>query len=143
MSAPARRVEVVTTIRAPRERVFDAWLTPERMARFLCAGNTRVDVIDVDPRVGGAFRIVMADDRGACEHRGRYVEIRRPERLQFTWSSAATGGADTDVTITFEPVPEGTKVTLVHLGLPDETTAQRHEGGWRSILAKCGGALDA
>ena len=40
--AATPRVEVTISIRAPQERVFDAWLTPDRLARFLCAGDTHV-----------------------------------------------------------------------------------------------------
>jgi len=131
------RVEVTTTIRAPRERVFDAWLDPARLSRFLCAGDTHVARIEVDARVGGAFRVVMAGERGESDHHGRYLEIARPARLRFTWKSAATSGADTDVTVTFEAIEGGTRVTLVHIGLPDAAAAARHENGWRSILDKC------
>jgi uncharacterized protein YndB with AHSA1/START domain len=137
------RVEVTTTIRADRERVFDAWLDPDRLARFLCAGDTHVARIEVDAHVGGEFHVVMAGERGEFDHRGRYVEIARPERLRFTWISAATGGAQTDVTVTFECVDEGTRVTLVHVGLADQTAATRHQGGWHSILRKCADALVA
>jgi uncharacterized protein YndB with AHSA1/START domain len=131
------RVEVTTTIKVPRERVFDAWLTTDRMARFLCAGDTQVASVEVDPRVGGAFRIVMANAKGSYDHRGRYVEIERPVRLRFTWASAATNGNDTEVTVTFEDIEDGTRVTLVHVSLPDAPAAERHERGWLSILAKC------
>jgi uncharacterized protein YndB with AHSA1/START domain len=133
----APRVEVTITIDAARERVFDAWLDPVRLARFLCAGDTHVAQIDVDARVGGAFRVVMASERGESEHRGEYLEIDRPRLLRFTWISAATSGRETDVTLTFETVGEGTRVTLVHVGLPSETAAKQHEGGWQSILQKC------
>jgi uncharacterized protein YndB with AHSA1/START domain len=136
MTSAAPRVEVATTIRAPRDRVFDAWLDPDRLARFLCAGDTHVARIEVDPRVGGMFHVVMASERGEFDHRGRYVEIVRPERLRFTWISAATGGAETDVTVTFDLVDEGTRVTIVHVGLADEMIATRHRGGWQSILDK-------
>jgi uncharacterized protein YndB with AHSA1/START domain len=135
------RVEVTTTIRAARERVFDAWLDPDRLGRFLCAGDTHVACIEVDARVGGAFRVIMASERGESDHHGRYVEIARPERLRFTWASAATGGAETDVTVTFDAVGEGTRITIVHLGLVDETVVRRHHGGWLSILDKCRDAL--
>ena len=142
MSSTGSRVEVTTTIRAPRERVFDAWLNPDRLARFLCAGDTHVARIEVEARVGGAFRVVMANDKGSSDHRGQYLEIQRPERLRFTWASPATNGADTDVTVTFETTDEGTRVTLVHVGLPDATAAGRHDSGWQSILAKCRALLD-
>ena len=141
MTDGAARVEVTTTIRATRERVFDAWLDPVRLARFLCAGDTHVARVAVDARLGGTFHVVMASEEGEFDHRGRYVEIARPERLRFTWISAATGGAETDVTVTFESIAEGTRVTLVHVGLPDEAAAKRHHGGWQSILSKCGDAV--
>lgn len=134
------RVEVTTTIRSPREQVFDAWLNADRLSRFLCAGDTHVASIDVDAQAGGAFYVVMSNDRGRYEHRGRYLEIARPERLRFTWASAATNGAETTVTVTFESVKDGTRLTLVHINLPDGAAVTRHEGGWQSILRKCGEA---
>jgi uncharacterized protein YndB with AHSA1/START domain len=142
VTAPSR-VEVRTTIKVPREKVFDAWLTPDRMARFLCAGDTHVALVDVDPRVGGAFRIVMANAQGSYDHRGRYLEIERPARLRFTWASAGTNGNDTEVTVLLEAIEGGTRVTLVHVSLPDETSAERHEHGWQSILARCRDELES
>jgi len=136
MTSASPRVEVSIVIRARRETVFEAWLTPERMARFLCAGGTRVAALEVDPREGGSFRIVMAGDSHEHEHRGRFVEIHSPARLRFTWASEATGGRETDVTVTFDEVPEGTRVTLVHIGLRDSPAADRHRSGWQSILDK-------
>ena len=79
----------------------------------------------------------MAGERGEFDHRGRYVEIVRPERVRFTWISAATNDAETDVTITFESIGGDTRVRLVHTGLADATAGKRHEGGWQSILQKC------
>jgi glutathione S-transferase len=143
MTPPVPRVEVTTIIRAPRERVFDAWLSAERLGRFLCAGDTHVAHVEVDARVGGSFHVVMASERGRSDHRGRYVEIEPPERLRFTWMSAATGGAATMVTVTFEAVDEGTRLTLIHVGLPDDTAVARHESGWQSIVLKCRDACAA
>ncbi len=105
-----RRVEVTITIGVPRERVFDAWLSPECMARFLAAGDSHAAAVDVDPRVGGAFRIVMASARGSHDHCGRYLEIDRPARLRFTWASPTTNAAETEVTVTFDTTPEGTRI---------------------------------
>jgi hypothetical protein len=52
-------------------------------------------------------------------------------------------GDDSEVTVTFEASDEGTRVTLVHVGLPpDATAADRHEVGWRSILTKCRALLE-
>jgi uncharacterized protein YndB with AHSA1/START domain len=137
-----KRVEVTTTINAPREKVFDAWLTADRMARFLSAFDSTVAEVEVDPRVGGTFRIVMAGSKGSHDHRGKYLEIDRPSVLRFTWASPATDGEDTEVTITFDDVEGGTRVTLVHVGLRDAQAAERHTRGWLSILSKCQSELE-
>lgn len=75
---------------------------------------------------------------GSAEARGRYLEIERPERLRFTWISAATPDAESIVTLTFESTEDGTRLTLVHVDLRNDTAAARHESGWQSILRKCG-----
>ena len=130
------RVQVVVTIRAPREQVFDAWLAPQRMRGFLCAFDSHVSDVAVDARVGGAFRLVMSSGRGDFEHRGRYLEIDRPNRIRFTWISPATNGEETEVTVSFEPEADGTRVTLVHVGLSNIEQRKRHEAGWQTILEK-------
>src|SRR6476661_3404249 len=85
-----------------RERVFDAWLDPARLARFMCPTTAKRATADVDPRVGGRFRIVMFHpevDANGVVHTGEYLLIERPssrstsssaERAQ-RWSSPTTG----------------------------------------------------
>lgn len=87
------RVEVTTTIKVPREHVFDAWLTADRMARFLCAGDTHVASVEVDPRVGGAFRVVMANAKGSYDHRGRYVVISGNYMVVSEWTFRVVQGS--------------------------------------------------
>ena len=43
---------------------------------------------------------------------------------------------------TLNRLEEGTRVTLVHVSLPDAPTAGRHERGWLSILAECRDELE-
>lgn len=124
------------TIRGKPEAVFDAWLDPKRAGRFLAAGEMVVGDIELDPREGGAFRLVM---QGAAEryvHHGRYVLIDRPRRLVFTWISPGTEWRLSLVTVAFTPVDGGVRVDLEHEGLPDADRAERHRRGWGSILDK-------
>src|SRR3954462_13758818 len=75
---------------APPERVFDAWLNPESLGRWLFATPGGVmKRIEVDPHVGGQF--VVAEQRGEvlAEHFGRYELINRPNRLVFLFSVTA------------------------------------------------------
>src|SRR2546427_2705187 len=66
----AEALVVRRVLPVPRERVFAAWLDPALMARWMCPGDTRSATVELDPRVGGAFRIVMHHGRGDADHRG-------------------------------------------------------------------------
>jgi uncharacterized protein YndB with AHSA1/START domain len=134
-------VRIVRRLPAPPNEVFDAWLDVESLTQWMCAGTSRVTAAEVDSRVGGRFRIVMSDERGEVEHTGEYRELRRPERLVFTWISKVTLDRETLVTITLRPVGEETELTLMHERLPDAEARTKHRRGWTSIVEKLGATL--
>jgi uncharacterized protein YndB with AHSA1/START domain len=129
-------VVVRRTIPIPRERVFDAWLDPARLARFMRPGTTGRTTADVDARVGGRFRIVMyhPNSKAGTEHTGEYLLIDRPRRLSFTWCSINTDDKDTTVTIEFLDRDGATEVVLTHTQLPPKQL-EGHRKGWSDILA--------
>ena len=89
---------------------------------------------EVDARVGGEFRIVMVRDAAEQLHTGRYLEIDRPRRLVFSWSSPATGHRDSIVTVTFRARGGATLVEIRQVGLPDDEARAGHEEGWSDAL---------
>jgi uncharacterized protein YndB with AHSA1/START domain len=128
-------VTVRREIAAPAEDLFDAWLDGESLGSWLRPAGVRETQAETDPRVGGAFRIVMVDDQSSTVHGGTYLEIDRPRRLVFTWSSPATGFRDSIVTVTFQPSSNGTTVVEIHqVGLPDEEAKNSHHAGWSDVL---------
>ena len=127
-------------IPVPRERVFDAWLDAEGMARWMCPGDVASVTAELDPRVGGRFRIVMTHGRGDADHWGEYLEIERPSRLSFTWISANTGLRPSVVTVEFHEREDGTEVVLTHRGLP-AAKIDAHRKGWTDIVRKLGETL--
>ena len=129
-------LRIVRRLPARPEDVFDAWIDAESLRVWMCPGETRVAAVDVDARVGGSFRIVMRGAQGDVEHRGQYREIRRPQRLAFTWTSRHTAGRESLVTIELRADGTGTELTLTHAELPDEEARRRHEAGWTSIVEK-------
>ena len=135
------RAHAEIEIAAAPEKVFDAWLDPALAARFFAAGDTVVDDVAIDPREGGAFRLVMQEGAARFEHEGRYVVIERPRRLIFTWFSAGTDHRLSVVEVTFTPTAAGVLVRLDHEGLPDAERAERHQRGWGSILGKLSGVF--
>jgi len=130
-AAPA--LVVKRTFAAPREKVFDAWVNPQRMAHWFarCQGAPPVEV-QADARPGGKYRLVVIDDKGKTYHgHGVYREVRRPEKLVFTWNWEHDNYNDSLVTVDFRALGESnfTEVTLTHEALPDRAR-EDHRKGW-------------
>jgi uncharacterized protein YndB with AHSA1/START domain len=99
-------------------------------------------VVEADPRAGGRFRIVMKGPECDHDHRGEYLVVERPHRLVFTWTSEATQGRSTTVTVEIRARgPNETELVLTHEGLPDEAAADGHRSGWGDIVEKLGARL--
>jgi uncharacterized protein YndB with AHSA1/START domain len=129
-------LQVVRRLPASPDEVFDAWIDAESLREWMCPGTTHVSIAEVDPRLGGRFRIVMSDETGDTEHTGEYRELRRPERLVFTWISKNTLDRETLVTVELRPIGQETELTLTHERLPDDEARRKHERGWTAIVEK-------
>lgn len=136
-------LEVSRHLPHPPERVFDAWLDPAMLQKFMLpATHMSVTATENDPRVGGTFKIVMQapDVEEGWPHTGTYLEIDRATKLRFTWVSAYSQ-EDSEVTLTLAPRDGGTDLTLRHIRFPDEEVRNNHEGGWTLILQALDGAM--
>jgi uncharacterized protein YndB with AHSA1/START domain len=120
---------------ASPERVFNAWLDPEKARRFLFATAAGQMVrVEIDPRVGGRFTFTDRRDGEDVDHTGEYLEIDRPRRLVFTFAVPKDSSLVTRVTIEIEPMDGGCELTLTHEGVLPEY-AERGVEGWSRILA--------
>jgi uncharacterized protein YndB with AHSA1/START domain len=77
--------------------------------------------------------MIADDDR--LEHDGEFLEVRRPNRLSFTWRSRYTGDRVTVVTVDLSDEGGQTRLVLHHDRLPPEARAS-HTGGWGAILGR-------
>lgn len=137
--AIAAVVRITRRLGAPPARVFAAWLDSARLAQWLSpVGHAEAEV---DPRVGGAFRVTMVGEGSRIEHTGEFLAIEPPRRLRFTWSSPYTGPEASIVTVDLAPIDGGTELTLVHERLPADQV-QRHGGGWTRILDRLAALLE-
>lgn len=141
-SSPSGRVgptvEVRRTIRATRQRVFDAWTKPEEMKKWSAPGPMVAPLAEIDLRVGGGFRVHMRGPDG-IEHRvvGVYREIDPPKKLVYTWMwESKPGAADTLVTVEFLDLGDRTEVVLRHTGFPTTAERDNHEKGWLGCITK-------
>ena len=136
------KLETSRVIAAPREALFDSWLDPKLLARFMRPGeNMSVPEAKTDPRVGGRFLIMMRAGDNDLPHEGTYVTIDRPNRLAFTWESPASTEEGSTVTVEFNEVEGGTNVTLTHVRFPSEETRDNHQQGWAAIIAALEGVV--
>ena len=122
-------------IKAPAEKLFQAWLDPEMLKKFILPGpNMSLPSAKVDAREGGRFDLIMRDATDDMPHGGVYKKIDPHSQIIFSWESAWSP-AESEVTLDFEPVAEGTRVTLTHQTFYDEEKRDNHQAGWGAILA--------
>lgn len=123
-----------------RERVFDAWLDPAVLQKWLTIASEgkypgALSRIEVDARTGGTFTFTYQRDGGEIAQKGEYLEITRPAHLSFTWAMALP---DIErVVLDFAPSPHGCELTLTHVMDPDWS------GDISPVAAAWGSALAA
>jgi uncharacterized protein YndB with AHSA1/START domain len=138
MNAPAQSPSLIVRqeVAAPPTELFDAWLDPDKLAKWMRPEDEIRSNITNDPRVGGEFEILMQTPRGDFPHTGAYQLIDRPKRLAFTWNSDSAGSRNSLVTLHFNPAGRGTEVVLTHENLPSREEADNHRKGWTRVLGQ-------
>ncbi|HXT16259.1 MAG TPA: SRPBCC domain-containing protein [Gemmatimonadaceae bacterium] len=137
-NSAAPSLEVRRTIRAPRQRVFDAWTKAEELKRWHAPGPLTVSFAEIDLRVGGGYRIHMREPNGT-EHKvsGVYREVDPPKRVVYTWSwDDQSDVQNSVVTLEFHERGASTEVVLRHEGFATDKQRDSHNGGWTSIMEK-------
>jgi uncharacterized protein YndB with AHSA1/START domain len=128
-------VKLTKVIDAPIGKVFDAWLDPKTLSRFILPmPGMEAPQVENEAREGGSFSILMKVGDEKVPHTGTYLEIDRPSKLVFTWESPASTD-DSVVTLNFTETNDGkTNIELTHVRFIDEERRSNHEGGWSNIL---------
>lgn len=124
-------VQVSRSIDASPEVVFDAWLEPALIRRWMLHRPTHeICQVNNDGVVGGAFSIVERVGDEEIDHFGRYVEMQRPNKLVFSLRVPKQYPGETLVTVGIEAAVYGCDVTLTQTGVDPELT----EHAWRNML---------
>jgi uncharacterized protein YndB with AHSA1/START domain len=151
MTVPELRRDLTITrlLNAPRDLVFQAWTEPEHLTWFLNdSAPVPTEPIEVDLRVGGAWRLMMVvNDELRYYTGGVYREIVPAEKLVYTWG-AAGGWPEIDedsavVTITLDEVGDQTRMTF-HVAFPEDLPEERMQEwldmgiseGWTATLGR-------
>jgi uncharacterized protein YndB with AHSA1/START domain len=136
MSSPASaaRARVRYRFGAHAEDVFDAWIDPIKIRLWFGPGLGAMRQIDIDPRVGGRFCIVQRRAAGDASHVGEYLELERPRRLAFTWTTPPEPGRSR-VHVEIAAAADGCELTLTHDMEPRWAGyVGKVEHGWTTML---------
>jgi uncharacterized protein YndB with AHSA1/START domain len=129
---------ITRDLKAPRARVFAAWTDPKLAARWWAPRDCEPLDCEMDVRVGGTWkRSMRVPDGTVIAKYGVYREVVAPERLVFTYATRYADGhldPETVVTVTFAERDGGTRLTLRHIGFPNEPLRDSHQGGWTSAI---------
>ena len=128
-------VTVKRSFSASPERVFDAWLYPERARKFLFThpGKQAIVRAEIEARVGGKYLFVARRNGKDSDHFGEYLQIDRPHRLVFTLCVPAAWSETSCVQIYIVPVGAGCELTLTHEGISAELAVPVEEG-WTTFI---------
>ncbi|HLY81030.1 MAG TPA: SRPBCC domain-containing protein [Caulobacteraceae bacterium] len=133
---------LVRRIAARPSIVFEALTTPEGIASWWGPENLPVTVAEIDPRVGGAYRVrFRTSDGREHEASGECLEVIRPLRVVMSWRWALGGdpeesGRVSRIEIDLRPIETGTELTFTHADLNNVASKDSHERGWTGSLAK-------
>lgn len=138
-----RTIRLVRVFDAPRERVFAAWTDAEQFKAWMCPPGSGLDRCEIDARPGGTWLAHgFRPDGSRFAKQGVYREVKRPERLVFTWPYQAGGGCtdgdgqETTVEVTFRTVGNKTEMTLLHGPFDDRPGFDGHNEGWQGCFEK-------
>lgn len=137
------QVRVTRRFTASAERVFDAWIDPQKVRQWMAATIPKrktpvvseLQRVQIDARVGGRFSFMERRDGEEVDHVGEYLELDRPRRLVFTWSLPKYSADVSRVSIDIVPLGTGCELTLTHELKPEWAEyAERTQAGWTLMI---------
>lgn len=147
--------EVSRHVNAQRRAVYRALLDADAVAVWRAPDGMTAQVHTFDAREGGAFRVSLTYEAptglgksGARTdtYHGHFERLVPDEQvvevLEFESADPAFHGTMT-MTTTLTGVDGGTRIVVVHDGLPDAVSAADNETGTRLTLAKLAALVEA
>jgi uncharacterized protein YndB with AHSA1/START domain len=141
MQATETKIHELTVTKifnAPQEKVFAAWTDPQHLNKWWGKADFTTKLVEVDFRVGGRYRLGMGPANEDTVHicTGEFREIKKPEKVVYTWSWEQGGSTtpDTLVTVEFRDKGDQTELVLHHSGFDTAETCASHNEGWNDVI---------
>lgn len=110
-------------IEFPLEVVFAKWVAEDTVV-------SPAEKMEIEPRVGGAYRLLMPGD---AVMEGVFSEFSENERVAYSWHWVGSDET-TKVNVTFQNHADGTEVQVTHSGFESTTSFDNHASGWDSYI---------
>jgi len=123
------KITVETTVHAPLEEVWQAYVTPDDIMQWNTASDDwHTTSSRVDLRPGGEFssRMEAKDGSAGFDFEGTYTRIITNRLIEYSLG-------ERQVTVNFAEVAGGTQVRVVFDSEPTHSIEQQREG-WQAIL---------
>jgi uncharacterized protein YndB with AHSA1/START domain len=124
------RIAIETTVEAPIQRVWAAWITPEDIQRWNFATDEWIcPRADIELSVGGKFsyRMEARDGSIGFDFEGVFTRIENNRLIEFEL------GDQRRVSVEFSEAENGVRL-VERFEVEDQHSAEQQREGWQSIL---------
>jgi uncharacterized protein YndB with AHSA1/START domain/RimJ/RimL family protein N-acetyltransferase len=124
---------------ASPERVWQVLTEPGELAKWWGPAGFSTPAIELDLRVGGAYRFKMQPPEGDPFYlQGEFTEVDPPNRLAYTfrWEDPDPDDQETVATLTLRDLGETTELTLEQGPFATEARRELHHDGWSDGFEK-------
>jgi len=123
-------ISIETTVDAPTEQVWNAWITPDDIKKWNFASEDwSCPDAQIDFTVGGKFRYRMEAKDGSMgfDFEGEFTSINECKSIEYALDDGRR------VRIVFSETEQGIRVVETFQA-EDEHSAEQQKQGWQSIL---------
>jgi uncharacterized protein YndB with AHSA1/START domain len=124
------KITVQTTVAAPIQQVWGAYVNPEDIRQWNAASDDwHTTKATVDLRVGGAFssRMEAKDGSMGFDFAGTYTRIVEQKLIEYAFG-------DRTCLVEFTPEPKGGVAVRVTFDSEPTHTIEQQRSGWQAIL---------
>jgi uncharacterized protein YndB with AHSA1/START domain len=129
-------------IAAPPDILFALWIEPAELVKWWAPDGLVAEVDTLDVRPDGRWRTILRrPDGSGLAASGVYRIVEPPHRLAFTWAWEDASGArghETEVSVSFDPAPGGTRLVLVQQSFENRQARDNHNHGWAASFDRIG-----
>jgi uncharacterized protein YndB with AHSA1/START domain len=122
---------------APQALVFKACTDAAELARWWGPKGFTTPSVEIDPRVGGSYRIVMQPPQGdAFQLSGEFREVVPPSRLAYTfrWDPPDVDDVETLAVLVLNDLGPKTELDVTQGVFATPPRLKLHEDGWTEAL---------